>query len=166
MLIRKITDADDRHQISRIYEQGWKYVYKGIIPQNYLDGIQADTWAKRITSPGRHTLVAIKNNRPIGVVAYSASRFSQMNGYGEINSIYLLPEYTGKGFGKLLLQAAINGLNEIGFKDIFLWVLEDNHSARRFYERCGFVNSGSFNDDTIGGINLREIQYCYHIPPG
>ena len=163
MIIRKINDTDDRYQIGHIYEESWKYAYKGLVSQDYLDGIQADAWAKRIDDVGRHTLIATENNRPIGTAAYSASRFPKMNGYGEINSIYLLPECIGKGYGKLLLQAAINGLSEIGFTNIFLWVLEENHSARRFYERCGFVCSDIFNDANIGGKNLREIQYCYLI---
>ncbi|MDO5565671.1 MAG: GNAT family N-acetyltransferase [Planctomycetia bacterium] len=163
MIIRKINDTDDRRQIGRIYEESWKYAYKGLVPQDYLDGIQADAWAKRIDDAGRYTLVATENSCTFGTAAYSASRFPQMNGYGEINSIYLLPEYIGKGYGRLLLQAAINGLSEIGFKNIFLWVLEDNHSARRFYERSGFMCSGVFNNDNIGGKNLREIQFCYVI---
>lgn len=162
MIIREITNTDDKYQISRIYEESWKYAYRGIVPQDYLDNIQAGAWANHIDTDGRHTLVAIENNCFIGTAAYSASRFPQMNGYGEIISIYFLPEYIGKGYGKPLLQAAINGLNELGFKNIFLWVLEDNHSARRFYERCGFVCSDIYNNDNIGGKDLREIQYRYH----
>ena len=163
MIIRKITETDDRFQISRIYEESWKYTYRGMVPQDYLDGIQAGAWVKQIDTAGRHTIVAIENDRFIGTAAYSASRFPQMSGYGEIISIYLLPEYIGKGYGKPLLQAVITGLDELGFKDIFLWVLEDNLPARHFYERCGFVCGGAVNNDTIGGKNLREIQYCHHI---
>ena len=162
MIIRKITDTDDRYQISRIYEEGWKYAYCDIVPRDYLDGIQTGAWAKRIDTTGRHTIVAIENDRFIGIAAYSASRYPQMNGYGEIISIYLLPEHIGKGYGKSLLQTAINGLEELGFKDIFLWVLEDNRSARRFYERCGFACDGTSTDINIGGKDLREIKYCYH----
>ena len=165
MIIRKINSTDDRYQISRIYEESWKYAYKGIIPQEYLDGIQTGDWVKRIDTVGRYTVVAIENGRPIGTAPYSAARFPKMEGYGEINSIYLLPEYIGKGYGKPLLEAAISGLKVIGYADIFLWVLEDNLSARQFYERCGFECSGVFKDDNIGGRSLREIQYFYHVKP-
>lgn len=34
--IRYITPADDRMAISKIYEESWKYAYKGVIPQNIL----------------------------------------------------------------------------------------------------------------------------------
>lgn len=84
-----------------------------------------------------------------------------MNGYGEIISIYLLPEYLRKGYGKQLLQAAVDDLMRMGYKDIFLYVLEANAKTRHFYERFGFKANNTYLDDDIGGKSLREIQYVY-----
>ena len=39
MEIRYHSESDDRKEISRIYEESWKYAYRGIIPQEYLDAI-------------------------------------------------------------------------------------------------------------------------------
>ena len=39
MEIRYITPTDDIMAISRIYEESWKYTYKGLIPQDYLESI-------------------------------------------------------------------------------------------------------------------------------
>lgn len=36
-VIRKINSSDSRKEISNVYEQSWKFAYKGIIPQDYLD---------------------------------------------------------------------------------------------------------------------------------
>lgn len=44
MEIRYITPADDRMLISKVYEESWKYAYKGIIPQHYLDSIPECRW--------------------------------------------------------------------------------------------------------------------------
>ncbi len=41
-----------------------------------------------------------------------------------------LTEHMGKGYGKLLLQAAIAELKKMGYEDIFLWVLRENIRAR------------------------------------
>lgn len=49
------------------------------------------------------------------------------------------PEYMGKGYGKQLLAAAVDGLAQLGYRDIFLWVLEENRRARKFYENAGFL---------------------------
>ena len=37
MEIRYITKDDNPLEISKIYESSWKYAYKNIIPQNYLN---------------------------------------------------------------------------------------------------------------------------------
>lgn len=44
MEIRFITPVDSRQEISRVYEESWKFAYKGIIPQDYLDGIPKGQW--------------------------------------------------------------------------------------------------------------------------
>ena len=64
-----------------------------------------------------------------------------MNGFGEIISLYFLPEYMWKGYARLLLQAAVSELKKMGFDKVLLWVLEENQSARHFYEKCDFVQT-------------------------
>lgn len=44
---------------------------------------------------------------------------------------------------------------------VFLWVLEENHNARHFYEKCGFVQTERCLYSDIGGRELKEVQYCY-----
>ena len=42
---------------------------------------------------------------------------------------------------------------------MLLWVLEDNHRARKFYEKNGFIYSEVFRDDNISGKDIREVLY-------
>lgn len=161
--IRRIKEGDDRLAISHVYEASWKSAYQGIVPQAYLDGIPKGRWAQAVDDPAWHTLVMLEGGGIIGTSSYAASRYADMQGYGEIISIYLLPEYMGKGYGKALLLAAIEGLERLGYKDIFLWVLEENEKARGFYERWGFFADGACLDIDIGGKGLREVRY---IRPG
>lgn len=44
MEIRFIAPTDDRSEISRVYEESWKFAYKGIVPQSYLDSIPEGRW--------------------------------------------------------------------------------------------------------------------------
>lgn len=164
MEIRKINQSDSREEISNIYEQSWRHAYKGIIPQDFLDSIPKGRWCRAFDNPKGHTLIMLDDNgKMIGSSSYCASRFEKFEGMGEIISIYFLPEYCGKGYGKPLLMRAVEELKAMGFKDIFLWVLEENHNARRFYEKCGFSYSGEQYTDNIGGKDLVELQYVYHI---
>lgn len=161
MIIRYITPTDDRMAISKVYEENWKYAYKGLIPQDYLDAIPEGRWASGIDDPNRKTLVCIDDGRIVGTSSFCKSRFEQFPDWGEVISLYLLPDYMGKGYGKLLLEASITKLERRGYEDVFLWVLEENSRARRFYEKHGFSLSADFLDDTIGGKKLREIRYIH-----
>ena len=163
MEIRRIKQTDDRYAVSRIYEESWKFAYKNIIPQSFLDSIPAGRWASRLDAAEMNTLVMIENDDFIGTSSYCKSRFPEFSGFGEIVSIYLLPDYIGKGYGKPLLDAVIGELAKLGYRDIFLWVLEDNLRARKFYEKAGFVQSNEYLDDNIGGKKLREIRYIRRI---
>ena len=104
MEIRYITPADDRMAISRVYEESWKHAYKGIIPQDYLDSIPEGSWATVLENPDWSTLVCVDHGSIVGTSSFCKSRFNQFDGQGEIISIYLLPDYMGKGFGKALLR--------------------------------------------------------------
>lgn len=161
MEIRHIRQSDDRFAISHIYEESWKFAYKNIIPQSYLESIPVGRWASNLDKEGMNNLVLIEDGMFVGTSCYCKSRFSDFSNWGEIVSIYFLPQYIGKGYGKLLLDVVVKELEHLGFDDIFLWVLEDNARARKFYEKAGFTLSGKYLDDNIGGKELREMQYCY-----
>lgn len=159
MEIRRLREEDDRNALSRIYEESWRFAYRGIIPRDYLDSIPKGQWAASADKPNISTLVLVADGEMVGTASFCLSRFEDMAGWGEIVSIYLLPDYMGKGLGKKLFAEAVRELEEMGFRDIFLWVLEENTNARRFYEKQGFVTNGKYLDDNIGGKSLREIQY-------
>ena len=157
--IRKITPADSRQEISNIYEQSWRLAYAGIVPQEYLDSIPRGRWASKIDSPGWRTLVCELDGKLIGTSSVCRSRFPEYPEEGEIISIYFLPEYMHKGYGKQLLAAAVNELSD--YDDIFLWVLEENINAIRFYESQGFVATEDYLENDIGGKSLREVRYKF-----
>jgi len=66
-----------------------------------------------------------------------------------------------KGYGSKLFDFVLSEINKQGFKNVFLWVLEDNANARKFYENKGFVFDGEYLNDKIGGKKLREVRYSY-----
>jgi len=162
MEIRYLLQKDDLYEVSYVYEKSWKSAYKNIIPQEYLDSIPVGRWAKSVNKSGMHNLVATENLNIIGTCGFCRSRWEKYSDFGEIVSIYFLPEYTGKGFGRIMLDKAIAELKKMGFESVLLWVLEDNATARRFYEKYGFVFSGEYMNDVIGGKKLREMMYIYY----
>ena len=163
MEIRALMPEDDLLDVSNIYECSWKHAYKNIVPQSFLESIPKGRWAGRITRKGMNNLLLVEDGIFAGTACYCRSRWEKYSDYGEIATIYLMPEFTRKGHGTLLLSKCIEELKGLGFKNVLIWVLEDNFAARRFYEKLGFRLSEEYMDDNIGGKNLREIMYTYEI---
>ena len=159
MEIRYAVSMDDPLEISKVYEESWKYAYKGIIPLDYLDSIPAGRWASGIDGPNRKTLVCVEDGRIVGASSFCSSRFEQFFGWGEVISLYLLPECMGKGYEKRLLETAVTELRKLGYVNVFLWVLAENSRARHFYEQYGFSPTDDFLETEIGGEALREVRY-------
>lgn len=163
MEIRYITSSDDKMAISRIYEESWKYAYKNIVPQDYLDSIEEGRWVATLDICDWSTLLCVYNGKYVGTCSFSKSRFEDYPDCGEIISIYFLPEFIGKGYGKELLETAVSELEKQGYKEMFLWVLDDNISAKKFYEKQGFVPTENCIYSNIGGKELCEVMYTYKV---
>lgn len=163
MEIRPLRESDSRLAVSRIYEESWRFAYRGIVPQDYLDSISAGRWARALDGSGWGSLILTEKGTPVGTACVCPSRWPDYPDFGEVVSLYLLPEYVGRGYGKALLEAAEEALADRGFRDILLWVLEDNLRARRFYEKAGFTFRGKAMENEIGGKTLKELLYCRRI---
>lgn len=57
----------------------------------------------------------------------------------EIKELYVDPFFQGDGIGGKLLSAIQTGSQSRGIAAVFLWVLEKNEKARKFYEKHGFI---------------------------
>lgn len=163
MEIREVNKDDDINEICNVYLQSWKVAYKGIIPQHYLDHICKEQWYRSLQNDSRKSIVMLENNKIIGTSSYSFSRDEDRKEYGEIISIYILPEYCHKGYGKYLLNASINGLRNMGFSHVFLWVLEGNDIARAFYQKNGFTYDNTIKQCLFAGTILNELRYVKHM---
>lgn len=60
----------------------------------------------------------------------------------EIERIYLLADYQGKGIGQQMIAKAIHIAQDKGLTSIWLGVWEKNYKAIRFYEKMGFSAFG------------------------
>jgi len=164
IVIKRATDQDVE-TISRIYASSWKSAYKGLIPQQFLDELEEDRWVDAFQGwlkAGSVTALLIYDKElPFGCIAYGKSRDEKLPKWGEIISIYLLPEYFGKGYGHRLLKAALNDMKSAGYDHIYLWVLEENKRAREFYIRNGFTSSNDKHAFGIKNKPLNNIRYTY-----
>ena len=64
------------------------------------------------------SLVLTVNGRFIGTAGICKSRWAEFSDYGEIVSIYLLPDAIGKGYGRQLLKRCVSELDQLGLRSV------------------------------------------------
>ena len=71
-------------------------------------------------------------------IKYNSSPDFQNENSAELEKIYVLPKYKGKGIGKSALIEIIKHTTTLGIKNLFLGVIDSNLNAIAFYEKLGF----------------------------
>jgi len=169
MKVRRARLAD-AGRIAEIHVLGWQGGYQGLMPQDYLDGLDPggqrfDLWAQSLAetdwSRGGTLVVEDQELRTVGFAHLRESRDDDADPaqIGEVWAIYLEPAAWGQGIGRELMTAALDSLGEIGYAQVTLWVLDTNIRARRFYEAAGFRLDGAVKFDDSRGFRLREVRY-------
>ncbi len=158
-------DVNDAKVMAQIHAESWKVAYRGFVPDSYLDELSADRWnsifAESLRQQTMSARLLVDGEKPIGCAFYGRSRDELYSDYGEIVSLYLLPNYIGKGYGRILIKAVQQELQDEGFPKYFLWVLEENKQARKFYEKCGFSCNEEKHYIEVGGKTLCTVRYIY-----
>ena len=155
---------DDAAGIARVRAESWCATYRGIVPDAYLDAIDTEEWEERQRRAMEQqpadlvALVAEVRGDVVGWVVGGPNRDAAYHYAGELYAIYLLPEYQRAGIGTQLTVAIARSLVSQGFNSMILWVLEENHPARRFYEALGGTLCGARQTE-IGGMRLPEVAY-------
>jgi GNAT superfamily N-acetyltransferase len=76
----------------------------------------------------------------------------------ELYTLYVAPDHWSTGTGRALMDRVLAAVRAEGHPRIILWVLRDNHRARRFYERAGFRRRGREHESFVGAPEVRYAQ--------
>jgi GNAT superfamily N-acetyltransferase len=164
---------EDAAAITVVHVRSWQGAYRGLLPQEYLDGLdpagRVEWWRQSLERPGwpaAGTLVALSDGQVSGFANIGPTRDCGAGDarVGEVNAIYVLPEAWGAGLGRALMTAALGELAAGGYESATLWVLESNARARRFYERAGWTTDGSAKEADIAGARVTEVRYRRPLP--
>lgn len=171
-------EPDDADAVARVHVRAWQAGYAGIMPAEVLDRLNPAAWAQRrrdlATADRAHpftTLLAVTGGQVIGFTTFGPYRINQNRAaldpsHGEVVALYVDPHHWGDGTADALFAAARAGLAERGWPVYRVWVLADNHRARRFYARYGLSPDGkraTYPVPLSGGrdpILLAELRYA------
>ena len=126
----------------------WQEAYRGIVCDRYLDTMTVEATTARARKFPENTLIAKDKEKVVGFAVYGPSRDEDLMDAGEVVVIYVLSEYYDRNIGYRLMNEAISRLKE--YNTIFVWVLEKNERAIRFYQRYGFEFDGCKKEWNLG----------------
>jgi ribosomal protein S18 acetylase RimI-like enzyme len=155
-------EVDDAPAIAAVHVASWRTTYRGLLPDDFLAGLSEATseeqWRRAVSAGTSRTYVTEDDDGVVGFASGGAERAGELGFGGELYAIYVLESAQGRGHGRQLVGAVVGGLREMGFAGMVVWVLRDNASARRFYERLGGVHE-SEHPITIASKTLQEVSY-------
>jgi GNAT superfamily N-acetyltransferase len=156
----------DAEAIEALRIATWKVAYRGLLPDAYLaalrpaSGDAMEARRQRLKDPpfGAGCLLIEGAMGLEGFVNFGPSRDPDAAGAGEIYAAYVDSRHWGTGRGRVLIQAALDGLARAGFAVVTLWVLRGNQRAIRAYQAAGFLPDGSVKSVFREGATLDELR--------
>lgn len=161
-------DADDVPAIDAVFRESFVatfgHLYKPDDLAIFLGGFTPDAWTRELEGPGVAVRLAEDAAGLVGFCKIGPVSLPVEAGPPtvELRQLYLRERGKGTGAAQALVDWAIASARATGATRMVLSVYVDNHRARRFYERLGFREIGSYefrvgdhvDDDRIMALDL------------
>jgi predicted N-acetyltransferase YhbS len=144
MIKIRTANPGDAPAIAAVHNNAWRRAYRGIVPDDHLDGLNdqraADQWKAILEvqqARGQFHLVAEGGDGKIFGFSGGGPRRQGPRTYGgELYAIYVDPQAQGRGVGSDLFLESCRRLKQQGHKAMLVWALRKAGNAR-FYEKHG-----------------------------
>jgi ribosomal protein S18 acetylase RimI-like enzyme len=162
MTIRR-AGSGDANTVGRIHVESWNVAYRGIMPDDVIArtdlAYRTAFWAERIADPEWPVYLLEEAGEAVAFCQMIPTRDSDDDArrVGHITSLHVLPDLRGHGYGRALMDHVLAEFQRRGFAEVTLWVLEENRSARAFYETYGFRLDGGTR--RYPRTNVPEVRY-------
>jgi len=155
---------DDAEGIAPAHTASWRTSYRGILPEAILQRIDVDqraaSWRRTLQDRSVLTLVAydLTHRDIVGMCDAGPSRRDP--GVGEVYRMYLEHHARRHGLGREMFERVTDWLRAQDRRSLIIWVLDNNHHARRFYEAMG-GRAGRRVPSTVSGFPVVEQAYVW-----
>lgn len=132
---------------ARSFVETFGRLYERADLDSFLEGVTAEAFAAEIANPDFAIRIAEEGGKPIGFAKLGPPSLPIETPAGtlELWQIYVLEPWQGQGVAQQLYIWAESGARERGGAHLQLTVFIDNHRARRFYDRRGFLAVGRYD---------------------
>jgi ribosomal protein S18 acetylase RimI-like enzyme len=163
-LIIRSARTQELEQVAQLLKEAYLQ-YQSDIPseafKSYLDNIMD----VRSRLPEASLIVAEIDSRLAGTVTlYLHPGKTQVwpEGWAAIRLLGVHPAYRNRGIGQALIEECIRLCKEEGISTIGLHTTKAMDTAKRMYERMGFVRAPEF--DIYPRPNIEVMAYCLKLP--
>lgn len=165
-LIVRTATLRDADAIAELHAASWQTTFRGAMRDAYLDGDvvgeRRALWRERLTTPAahQHVFVAEADGCVTGFAcAYAADDVTWGT---QLDNLHVRRDAHGRGIGTRLLAALAewNRTTHPGV-GLYLWVLDGNRAARRFYAHLGARDAGGDCWHSPDGSALAVRRYVW-----
>ncbi|OXM51680.1 GNAT family N-acetyltransferase [Amycolatopsis alba] len=140
LTIRPATPAD-ADAVAKIWYHGWQDGHLGNVPDALVRVRTRESFRERASDHVCDTTVAEVTGEVAGFVMVAGE---------EVEQVFVSSDHRGSGVAGALLAEAERLVRDGGHSCAWLAVAPGNARARRFYERCGWVDEGLFDNQAFG----------------
>ncbi|MGH1464105.1 MAG: GNAT family N-acetyltransferase [Cognatishimia sp.] len=119
--------------VAKIWHDGWHEAHDHLVPKYPPSERSVEQFQKRLVSSFGRTRVASLSGVPVGLVEVESA---------EIAQLFVNSSARRLGMGKALLRDAEKQLKKASYLKAWLTVVDGNHRACDFYEKCNWVRTG------------------------
>jgi GNAT superfamily N-acetyltransferase len=156
----------DASAIAALHVASWRSAYRGALRDEFLAGpIVADrdaVWAERFRSPpaNQHVVVAEENGQIVGFACAYAGDHPEWGSL--LDNLHVSRSLQRRGLGTALLRhVALWCAATAPRLGLYLWVLQSNRSAQKFYEDLGAVQVDTGTWSPPGGGQVPSYRLAW-----
>lgn len=166
-MIYRAAQQSDVEQIALLHADSWRRTYRGLFLDEFLDN-EADSnrrnvWHTRLTNspPEQFVFVAEQGEEIAGFICAYGQEDETWGSL--IDNLHVAPEHQHRGVGTQLMGHAFAWLStHFSEYAIYLWVMEQNTRARKFYQKLGASNAGVVDKpNPVGGGSALNCRYVW-----
>lgn len=150
MITTRDATAADLPAIDRVFRRSFcdtfAHLYRPDDLASFLAQFTPEAWAEEYHDPGYRFRVAEADGVVVAFVKLGPVTLPAKTTADawELRQFYVLKQWHGAGIAAELMDWALAEAARRGVGELFLSVFTDNHRARRFYARHGFVDFGRY----------------------
>jgi len=157
---------NDAQAIAALHAKSWQQNYRGALSDEFLDNEappeRLKVWESRLKNhnPNQIVIVAENDQKIIGFVCAFLNHNQEFGSL--VDNLHVASHRHGEGIGCRLMNLAAKEIdNRLPNSNMYLWVLEQNKGAIKFYEALGGKKIETVEEIDIGDQIVIKSRYYW-----